>query len=211
MQQLPNTRMNRLAYFLSATVIGILIGLFAFRFASNIASAAHGIANGPWTTSTAYGDKDAGPLLKSAVAVSGLLALKASETIYYTASVDSEGRPLSDLCTYRIVGQSPDSRWSSITLYGQDHFLIPNADNRHSLFLPEPGAEFEFIVSPKRPTRGFWLASNGGGNVSMTLRVYSPAPTVSSNLHSIALPTITRVPISQGSIPQGSIPQGECQ
>ncbi len=192
MQLFGNTRMARLGYFLSASVIGIALGLFAFKFASNIASSAHGITNGPWTTSTAYGDKDAGPLLKSAVAVSGLFALKASETIYYTANVDSAGAPLSDQCSYQVAGLSPASRWSSITLYAQDHFLIANADNRHSIFLPEPDTEFAFWVSPERPTTGDWLPSTGGGKVSMTLRVYSPAAAVYKNLASINLPSITR-------------------
>ena len=176
----------------SAVLVGLFIGFKAFQSNANIAAQASGIENGPWTTSEAYGDQHADPMLKSAVAMSGLLALKASETIYFTASHDDEGMRLVESCNYLITGRSPRSRWSSITLYDEDHYLIPNDDKVYSQFLPEPGAEFEFLVSPKRPDSGAWLASLGGGKLSMTLRIYNPAQVVYENLASITLPNITR-------------------
>ena len=184
--------MKRILFYISAIIVGTLVGLTVFKSASDIASKSHGIVNGPWTTNEAYGDKNADPLLKSAVAVSALLALKASETIYFTATVDSQGKRLSDACAYFVEGQSPDSRWSSITLYGQDHFLIPNDHDHYSVFLPEPGSDFSFVVAPERPDEGTWLASLGGGKLSLTLRIYNPAPIVYENLATVALPTITR-------------------
>ena len=185
--------MRKIIYWVSALVIGVAIGLKAFTQASSWNNADRGLNNGVWTTNTAYGDVNADALTKAAVAVSGLLALKASETIYFNTHLDSSGEPLSDLCEYAIEGTTPDARWSSITLYGEDHFLIPNAWNRYSVFLPEAGDPFTFKITPEGAGDAHILAGAGGRNLALTLRIYNPSKTVYQNLDTIDLPLIRRM------------------
>lgn len=52
----------------------------------------------------------------------GLLALQDSEVIYFVASSDQEGDPLSSSNDYKLTGSSFDARYWSFTLYGEDHF-----------------------------------------------------------------------------------------
>ena len=75
----------------------------------------------------------ASPYLRAYVAVHGLLALGREETIYYTATNDSEGQTLDGNCSYRVEGRDLPARWWGITAYGADDFLIPNPADRYSV------------------------------------------------------------------------------
>jgi hypothetical protein len=90
-------------------------------------------SSGPWLTSLYTGSSEGGPHLRAHVAVHGLLALGREETMYYTAVSDSEGKALDGNCSYQIEGRDPPTRWWSITAYGADDFLIPNAADLYSV------------------------------------------------------------------------------
>src|SRR6202008_3721538 len=91
------------------------------------------VSNGAWQTNLATGSSAADPYLRTYIALTGVLALNKSETIYYEANRDSAGEPLDGKCSYRIDGKDPDARWWSITVYGKDHFLLPNPQKRYSV------------------------------------------------------------------------------
>lgn len=184
--------MKRSFFFLSALIVGVLLGYFYFKSAVGDALGEKGITNGPWETNTAYGESYADPILKSAVAMRGLMALKISETVYYSAFNDNDGQRLSELCTYKISGVPLDSRWWSITVYGSDHFLIPNVQDKYSFFMPQEVADFEFYVAREEPSSDHvWLPTKGGGELSITLRLYNPERSVYENLNSVELPMIS--------------------
>ncbi len=173
--------------------MGIISGTFFFFQAIEKSITDTGIENGPWVTNTAYGDKDADPFLKSGVARRGLMALKKSETVYFTAYTDSMGRALSDRCSYHIKGTAPETRWWSFTLYGDDNFLIDNIEDKYSIFMNPDSNEVDFVVAPDAPVNTQnWLSSRGGGELSITLRLYNPAPSVYDALAITPLPTITK-------------------
>ncbi|MEO0368863.1 MAG: DUF1214 domain-containing protein [Pseudomonadota bacterium] len=183
--------MTRIIYWLSAIILGVVVGYQAFNVSVDAALYETGIENGPWRTNTAYGDRDADPMLKSGVALTGLMALKVSETVYFTAYNDDQGQPLSSACTYRISGAPLQSRWWSITIYGEDHYLIPNQLEKYSFFMPEDAAPFAFLVAPEEPQEELtWLPSTDGGLLSITLRLYNPESSIYENLETVQLPNI---------------------
>ena len=88
--------------------------------------------NGPWRTNLAVGSPQNGMYLRATVSLMGLFALNRSETIYFVAEADGDGKSLHSGCDYRVEGSDLDARWWSITLYGRDTMLIPNEQERYS-------------------------------------------------------------------------------
>ena len=153
------------------------------------------IRAGPWRTTVATGSTEANPYERAAVAVAGLYALSKEETLYYTAFIDSEGRPLDGRCDYQLAGRPLPSRWWSLTLYGADHYLVPNTANvfsRHANNLEfEADGAFVVPVSAQAQARN-WLPAPAQGAFSITARLYNPAPAAFADLTAVPLPTITR-------------------
>lgn len=175
----------------AAIITGVLATRPAMRFALERSS----IHNGPWSTSPATGGSDAGFYLRSFVAVAGLYALSSKETVYYTAFTDDAGRALDGRCDYRVAGRALPARWWSMTAYGADHYLVPNAAGIHSrhagnLALAADGG---YVVAlSAQESAGDWLPAPASGLFSVTLRLYNPQPQVQADLGGLALPSITR-------------------
>jgi hypothetical protein len=151
--------------------------------------------NGQWTYTLSAGNENADMYTRAAIAKVGLLALNRSETIYYMAGVDAKGDTFSENCRYRLTGPEPDARWWSLTLYGEDHFLIPNDEDRYAYSQTEHNANgqpsINIALSPVA-VPGVWLPTKGGGNVNLILRLYNPGANVQENPGSVVLPTITK-------------------
>jgi hypothetical protein len=159
------------------------------------------IRSGAWSTNLDVGSDAADIYTRARVAVSGLFALNQSETIYFTAVEDDQGRPLSASCTYVIDGTALPARWWSITAYGADHYLIPNVAGRYSFNMRNAGSaadgRFSFLASGKEQP-GRWLPSNdASGHFDLTLRLYNPTPDALAHLDRLQLPRIQR----QGDCP----------
>ena len=144
---------------------------------------------------------------RARVAVAGLFALRESEVLYFVASQDNEGRPLSSTHEYVLEGPSPDARYWSYTLYDGDFFLIDNPDNIYGYnmdniqYIDEP-VEVELpsntsgnhqITLSKKPSDNNWLPTGNANQLYITLRMYNPSPEVYNNLEDVVLPTIRRI------------------
>ncbi|MEO1655998.1 MAG: DUF1214 domain-containing protein [Bacteroidota bacterium] len=70
---------------------------------------------------------------RARVALTALFALRESEVLYAVANKDTQGEALDGRYSYRVSGSAPDARYWSITLYGEDLFLIPNEANRYNI------------------------------------------------------------------------------
>lgn len=153
----------------------------------------HAIHNGPWRTSATTGSADANPYERAAIALAGLYALTRDEAIYYTAFTDSNGERLRGECRYRVQGTPPPARWWSITAYGADHYLVPNAADiyaRNANTLPLAADGRYTLTLSNDATADVGLPSPVSGAFSLTLRLYNPAPQVLAQLATLALPTI---------------------
>ncbi|MBI1212881.1 MAG: DUF1214 domain-containing protein [Alphaproteobacteria bacterium] len=152
------------------------------------------VQNGAWQTNLLIGSETADPYLRTYVALTGLLALNKSETIYYQTDRDSAGQPFDGRCSYRIDGNDPDARWWSITVYGTDHFLLPNASRRYSVnknnVLRSADGSFSIRLSTT-PEEGNWIATSEDG-FELTLRLYNPGESVRERPDAVPLPSITK-------------------
>ncbi len=162
--------------------------------------------NGPWRVNPTMDLKN--NKQRALIALVGLFALRESEVLYYTATVDSNGDKLSSEHNYKLVGSVPEARYWSYTIYGTDDFLIPNPDKTYgfnsSTIAYEPidslnpemshlkAGTYELYISKNRQEKN-WLPSGDNDQLSITLRMYNPAPEVYKNLTSIPLPEIIRI------------------
>jgi hypothetical protein len=91
----------------------------------------------PWRYSTRLGRFGNDYMLRAATAMKGIAALSGDEAIYALTDHDQRGEPLHGRNVYRISfadgGDLPADAFWSITLYGEDRFLAPNAVGRHAL------------------------------------------------------------------------------
>jgi len=176
--------------------IGAALGLGATWFTVIRGNTMGGtVQDGPWRTSLQAGSSEGGMYTRASVAVHGLLALNRSETMYYTATTDSEGVPFSGRCTYRVRGNDPKTRWWSITAYGDDDYLIPNDANRYSVsknsVARDPDGSFSVMVSKANGGEN-WIPVTDGGSFSLSIRLYNPDKSVVDDPEHVVLPTIER-------------------
>ena len=139
---------------------------------------------------------------------SGLFALRESEVVYYTATIDSDGQPLKSDHDYILEGSIPNARYWSYTLYGADNFMIPNEGkiygyNGTSIQYVEPDSlnpEMQKVAQrtykmhiSKELSGENWIPSGDNDGLALTLRLYNAAPEVYNNLVTIPLPSIKKV------------------
>ncbi len=180
---------------LAVAVVGVVLGLAATWFTVFRGTMAGGVSDGPWKTSLYAGSSEGGPYLRASIAVHGLLALNRRETIYYTAATDSGGAALSGGCLYQIGGRDPPARWWSITAYGADDYLIPNAAGRYSVSMNSVArrADGAFtIIVAKDAAAANWIAV-ADGPFNLSIRLYNPDAAVAADPAHVALPVIRKV------------------
>jgi hypothetical protein len=185
----------RLAGKIAAVLVaGTLLGFFATWITVYHGDMPGGVNDGPWRTNLAIGSARSDPYTRASVALHGLLALNHSETIYYTATHDSDGNALDGRCSYEVAGRDPDARWWSITAYGADDYLIPNPANRYSVsktsIVRGPNGVYSVEVGQK-PAASNWIAV-AAQPFSLTLRLYNPGPEVVVDPVHAALPVIRK-------------------
>ena len=186
----------KLGMMVSAALVGTALGLFATWLTVVRVVVRGGVENGSWGTDVVAGNPRGNPYTRARVALHGFLALNARETVYYTATHDSEGQRLDGRCVYQISGHDPDARWWSITAYGPDEFLIPNSANRYSVSKTTVlhGADGAFLVQVGGADDGAnnWIPL-GPGRFSLSLRLYNPGPRVAFDPANVVLPTLKKV------------------
>ncbi len=181
----------------AAAAVGGTIGYFTVNPLLNLVTRLSTVKIGPWGTSLAAGSASANPYLRAWIARHALLALRKEETIYFSAYTDDEGEPLRGDCDYRIEGRAPDARWWSITVYGEDDFLIPNEQGRYSWGSTEIALDEEgrFTIQLSRtPKPGNWLPTGEAKRMCLSLRLYNPGPAYyrRETLREVELPRIVR-------------------
>lgn len=158
-----------------AVILGLALGLGSARLAVT-GFGGGSVTNGVWSTDLNIGGTEAGMYTRASVAVNGLLALKRSETIYYSATRDANGATLSSSCSYILEGQDPATRWWSVTVYGSDGFLLPEAKGKYSMsksnVARSGGGTFQIALT--RDGSGPNGIPTGSGDFTLTLRLYNP-------------------------------------
>lgn len=174
-------------------LLGIAIGISSAYLLLSISPDFLWIQNGVWRTSLVAGSEQADPYTRAIVAKNYLYILNRSEAIYFIAESDGE-RELKRNCDYKIVGKDLPSRWWSITIYGEDNFLIPNEHNIYSITsanVLKEGDHWQIHVS-RDPKGKNWIPLRGEGKFYITLRLYNPEKDVYEKIKEIELPSIIR-------------------
>lgn len=187
--------MKSVLKFLAIIAISLLIGTSSAFLAVDHYYESGWISNGAWRTNLAIGSEEAGMYTRAMISLHALFALNKSEAIYFSAFTDDDGMPLRSSCDYRIEGKDLPARWWSITVYGSDHFLIPNEQNRYSYTMMnvERNADnsWSIYLSPE-PKSGNWIPTDNQDQLYITLRLYNPEPVVYEDPAGIELPKIIR-------------------
>ncbi|MCQ4152960.1 MAG: DUF1214 domain-containing protein [Archaeoglobi archaeon] len=172
-------------------LIGIALGIISAYLILCLSPSFLWIQNGPWKTSMVAGSHQADPYTRAIVAKNYLYILNKSEAIYFIADTDGERR-LNRNCDYRVEGIDLPARWWSITVYGEDNYLIPNEYNKYSVTsanVVRHNGNWTVYIS-KNPKGENWIPLRGDGWFYITLRLYNPDKTVYENLNSLKLPKI---------------------
>jgi hypothetical protein len=179
---------------LATAVVALVLGVGTALRSVRAGVEAQSIANGAWRTSRDVGAASADASLRAVVALTGLLALNQSETIYYTATTDDAGAPLRSDCRYRVEGTDPAARWWSITAYAADSYLIPNPEKAYSVdrsrVRRDADGRFRIAVGGPPADANHIATGAAGETISLTLRLYHPDPSVAADLAGAPLPTI---------------------
>ena len=152
-----------------------------------------------WLYSDKIGAATASSIERAKVAIAGPLGLSSKEAVYFIAIIDSQGRPLSSECDYRVTGSPLDTRWWSLTLYDtQTQHYVPNAINRsswNSAVIPRASNGDWSISVSQKPSDETWLPSQeeDGRTFELNLRVYNPSDATRARLPNINLPDVERV------------------
>jgi hypothetical protein len=185
---------------LGTIVVGVPLGLAATWIVTSRGGMGDSVVDGPWKTSLVVGSSQSDPYTRARVALHGLLALNRNETIYYTATTDNEGHAFDGRCVYEISGRDPNTRWWSITAYGDDDFLIPNDENLYSVSASSIGrakdGTFHIQVGGlnvhQNKVDANWIPT-GTKSFSLTLRLYNPGPDIAIDPADALLPTLKKV------------------
>jgi len=145
-------------------------------------------ANG-WSVNYNITNFVADPLARAATARIGPGAHIAREALYFGATKGPDGQPLTGEKTYTLTfppGQLPpvDAFWS-LTLYGEDHFLVDNPIDRYAItdrtedLAKSPDGSLTLNIQHDAPTAGTsnWLPAPQGG-FGLVMRTYQPRPEV---------------------------------
>ncbi len=191
----PVRRFGTIGWWLGVATGGVALGLASAALVLALGQGSGAIVVGPWTTNLQFGSARADMYTRARVALFGLLANDKTETLYFRATTDSDGEPLSGDCTYVVEGEEISARWWSITAYGPDSFLIPNEPGVYSQSKTnaarEENGHFVIRVSAERQERA-WLPVKAGERFDLTARLYDPDASVGDAPASAALPRISR-------------------
>jgi hypothetical protein len=183
-------------HMLAILITGTLLGLTSAAAAIWDLGARDAVHAGPWVTPLDAGGPGRGPYLRAAAATRATLALSRQEAIYFRTATDSHGDKLRGNCTYLVHGPDLPARWWSITLYGADHYLVPNPENRYAYASVNAtraaDGSFAIHVGPTAQ-QGDWLDTGKKRRIVLLTRLYQPLPAAASNPAAIIMPAIDRL------------------
>ena len=163
---------------LSGATTGAAVALWQTGQANTGDKRPGAVIDGMWTSDLDIGSINAKGLLRARIARKGLFALSKQEAVYYIRTVDDSGARLRPECRYDVSGTQPPADWWSITLYGEDDFLLRNRDNAASINALDPafsGPSWRVRVASTRPQTDLpWLSSSGARSYDLMLRLYGP-------------------------------------
>ena len=150
---------------------------------------------GPWSTWREAGSPAPDPYSRAYIARTASLQLGASEGQQFVATVDSDGRPLTRSCRYRIDGTTPVASFWTLTATDPDGTIItrpdaPRAFSSTRIARANDGS-MELYISRTLAPRN-WLEIVGDGPFTLTLNLYDTSSIGGTGTAAPTLPSIIR-------------------
>lgn len=159
-----------------------------------------------WSTSPpGIGTAEASHAVRAAVALGGLAALPVDEAVYWTATVDKQGRDFDGANRYllRIPQPVPAGSFWSVTIYERlpdgRLFFIDNPLDRYAIgnrtpgLRPDPDGSLPITLSADDPGAGAnWLPAPRAGPFALVFRAYLPQAPLREAMW--RLPPVERMP-----------------
>ena len=191
--------MKKRLYFILLSLLGLVLGAVMASRAIQAADQNKNLVlrNAEWRYFASM-DLAVNDLQRAFIGRIGLFALQDSEAIYFIANQDNEGKPLNADSQYLIEGQALDAAYWSITLYGEDHFLIPNEEKRFSYnqvnvqYKDSLKGRYQIQLGGNKIMENH-LPMRGKQQVNLLLRLYQPSSELYTNREDIVLPSIKRL------------------
>ena len=191
--------MKKRLYFILLSLLGLVLGAVMASRAIQAADQNNNLVlrNAEWGYFASM-DLAVNDLQRAFIGRIGLFALQDSEAIYFIANQDNEGKPLNADSQYLIEGQALDAAYWSITLYGEDHFLIPNEEKRFSYnqvnvqYKDSLKGRYQIQLGGNKIMENH-LPMRGKQQVNLLLRLYQPSSELYTNRVDIVLPSIKRL------------------
>ncbi|MCP4381571.1 MAG: DUF1214 domain-containing protein [Hyphomicrobiales bacterium] len=178
-----------------AIAIATVVGLTSAWFAIERGYVFGAVSSGEWQAWLSAGSANADPYAIAHLARSGEVPLGAGEGLAFTTDTDSDGKPLTGRCTYRIAGLTPAARLWTLTASDSDGLLMANPAQRpgfHSReILRNPDGSFEILVSSEVHP-GNWLPIDPLVDFGLTLRLYDTPLTTGGTLADSSMPVVRR-------------------
>ncbi len=178
-----------------AVLLGVLIGAGSAFWTMEHGGRFMQRRYGEWAFNPLAGAPAADPYSRAIVARTGLLALNATQTIYFNLDRDSDGRPLREGCVYEVRGGPLPARWWSVTIYAPDNFLPRNGEHAFSIdqthISQDAAGRWSARLSAARGDALHWISTRAAGRgFSLTLRLYQPRQEARSHPETLELPEL---------------------
>lgn len=164
-----------LGKFLSASCVGVLLGLFVTFVVVERGKGFGAIAAGPWTGWPRTGTAEPDPYSRAVLAYSGEMTLSESEGMSFVAHGDSDGAEFDPACDYSLNSEIPSARYWTLTLLSPEGAPIANAAGRSGFTSSEilRASDGRFVITLSRHARpGNWLPAGGTSRFILVLRLY---------------------------------------
>ncbi len=175
------------------------------RMQAGIAAGSRVTGDGWSQSPPGIGTSQASHAIRAGVALGGLAALPADEAIYWTATVDSQGRELDGANGYRlrIPRPVPARAFWSLTLYQRlpdgRLFFVDNPIDRYAIgsrtpgLVPDADGSLTVSLSAADPGAGAtWLPTPATGPFTLVFRAYLPEAPIRDGRW--RLPAVERMP-----------------
>jgi len=151
---------------------------------------------GSWQAWPKLGSPEADPYMRAILARRSDVPLATGEGLGFTATTDSEGRPLDSACSYSIGPVAPAARLWTLSLYDAEGRLPATELRRQGFTSAEVlrDARDQFTIALSRHLQpGNWLQLPASGTFSVVLRLYDPPGAAGANLEEGDFPAIRRL------------------
>lgn len=184
-----------LAFGLSGALVGAVLALVtALLLITAQVNAMQTTVNG-WSITMTCGKAGNGILVRAACAQALPMVNLPQEAVYWTATVDGAGQPLTGAHDYVMHfppgGLPPNDAFWSLTMTIAPGYLVANPANRYSLgdrsgLVPNADGSIDIYIQRAAPAghEANWLPSPSG-SFKLWLRVYEPGPAILSGKYHV--------------------------